>query len=665
MSRKYVGWTMAALCSLGLSACDGTSPTDSDLVTLKLERLADGDLQYCEDATDSADCQTLPYDGDCVVVEVDVDLATGATCQRCILADGTVRDMGCDDTLIGCVLVTLPEPDCVVCAYVNGAIIFSSCTVDDQPECFTDRDCISADGRVGFCFEGMCVYDQGCTSDADCPPGYACAYPVDPATGTGGSEPGNAGGATDMPAQGCSSDEDCFDGSRCLNGICEGGGVIPPPQPWYGTCVPRDIPCASDLDCPSDMYCETWCYATDPAGPETDCSGSDPNVDCMPPPCEGVCRPHFNNPCERVECRPGEHCEVQYVECFAYPCEPIAVCVPDQRPCLSDEECGPGFICEASVCPAMPCTPDYCPPCYGICVPVDPTYCYADSDCPPDQICQFDATTRPACDPAAGSNCDETGLWAPGVCVPKPFVCTSDRDCDFGYCVDGVCQSRFDCDQSHAFCDMIPPLCGPGLVPSVINGCWGPCVLPEFCLPVQIECLANEDCPAGHECLMYCTSSCDNGSSECFDYCGGVCVPVAPLCNSDFECLDPSGVAGKCINGVCVFEPSFCLSNEECAQGEICDFSQCNGGGVPCDPNGTNCGDRPIQCTGVCVPAPSPCVRGGCSGEFCVPAGSDIASICIWLEEYICYQDATCEPQADGQCGWTQTEELRACLERY
>ena len=56
------------------------------------------------------------------------------------------------------------------------------------------------------------------------------------------------------------------------------------------------------------------------------------------------------------------------------------------------------------------------------------------------------------------------------------------------------------------------------------------------------------------------------------------------------------------------------------------------------------------------------CVRTGCSGTLCEQAGNDFATTCEFRPEYACYRSAQCEPQADGNCGWTQTAELRACL---
>lgn len=58
--------------------------------------------------------------------------------------------------------------------------------------------------------------------------------------------------------------------------------------------------------------------------------------------------------------------------------------------------------------------------------------------------------------------------------------------------------------------------------------------------------------------------------------------------------------------------------------------------------------------------APADCFRTGCSGQVC--ADEDVVTTCEWRDEYACYAEATCERQADGACGWTETPELAACL---
>ena len=58
------------------------------------------------------------------------------------------------------------------------------------------------------------------------------------------------------------------------------------------------------------------------------------------------------------------------------------------------------------------------------------------------------------------------------------------------------------------------------------------------------------------------------------------------------------------------------------------------------------------------------CVVAGCSGQLCVSAeeASEIVTTCEFRAEYACYREASCEPQADDKCGWTQTPELKRCL---
>ena len=57
------------------------------------------------------------------------------------------------------------------------------------------------------------------------------------------------------------------------------------------------------------------------------------------------------------------------------------------------------------------------------------------------------------------------------------------------------------------------------------------------------------------------------------------------------------------------------------------------------------------------------CELAGCSQELCVNAGERQATPCIWRPVYACYRQAVCEKQADGNCGWTQTDDLRACVQ--
>ncbi|MEM9195340.1 MAG: hypothetical protein AAGF12_39585, partial [Myxococcota bacterium] len=61
---------------------------------------------------------------------------------------------------------------------------------------------------------------------------------------------------------------------------------------------------------------------------------------------------------------------------------------------------------------------------------------------------------------------------------------------------------------------------------------------------------------------------------------------------------------------------------------------------------------------------PPECYVVGCSSEIC-SADPGLPSTCDVQPEFECYRDATCELQGDGQCAWTDTPDLRMCLERF
>lgn len=73
----------------------------------------------------------------------------------------------------------------------------------------------------------------------------------------------------------------------------------------------------------------------------------------------------------------------------------------------------------------------------------------------------------------------------------------------------------------------------------------------------------------------------------------------------------------------------------------------------------------PVQSIPKTIPTSTPitkrCFVGGCSSELCSES-NEMVSTCIWKEEFACYQNATCERQSTGKCGWTKTPELNACI---
>jgi eight-cysteine-cluster-containing protein len=100
--------------------------------------------------------------------------------------------------------------------------------------------------------------------------------------------------------------------------------------------------------------------------------------------------------------------------------------------------------------------------------------------------------------------------------------------------------------------------------------------------------------------------------------------------------------------------------------GEPCGNTTCGEGLVCCNASCGICTKPDMACIQIaCEPEPpppeeEPCFKTGCSGQIC--ADEHIATTCEWREEYACYQNAICERQADGKCGFRPTKELTSCL---
>ena len=251
--------------------------------------------------------------------------------------------------------VCILEADCPPCADPNGGA--------NDPTCAAP--CVE---------KGVCVTQDppppGCTSDADCGPGFFCDFNATNGGGSGAPPPNGGGSDRPAPAPG---------------GVCE---PLPPPPPG----------CQDDSQCQPGTHCEVVC-GTDPNCPNCDV--------CV---LEGQCV--ADDQCAAL-CGPGSQCVISADGSVT--CQPI-----DPPNCTSDTDCNGGTCNAADVCMTDPnCDPttgQACTTvCWGYCQAPPPSDCNVDSDCPDGQVCALDAQCPPCSsgDPACGQPCFVAG----GKCV--------------------------------------------------------------------------------------------------------------------------------------------------------------------------------------------------------------------------------------------------------
>jgi hypothetical protein len=134
------------------------------------------------------------------------------------------------------------------------------------------------------------------------------------------------------------------------------------------------------------------------------------------------------------------------------------------------------------------------------------------------------------------------------ICDAECFVdsCTSEQITDTEVtCSFGRCVLARSCDRSQVTCRAAPPPCDGGTIPSVLAGCWGPCLAPTECRNVtgcddcgidavcvndellaptsgsNIGCVAPGGCSVGDycKCLGACSVSCNETANQVNCYC--------------------------------------------------------------------------------------------------------------------------------------------------
>ena len=60
----------------------------------------------------------------------------------------------------------------------------------------------------------------------------------------------------------------------------------------------------------------------------------------------------------------------------------------------------------------------------------------------------------------------------------------------------------------------------------------------------------------------------------------------------------------------------------------------------------------------------SDCRAAGCSSQWCMPAGEEAPSDCMWKPKYACYEKTSCGCSS-GTCDWAENAEFRSCMNRF
>ncbi len=610
----------------------------------------------------------------------------------------------------------LPHPDCEGGWSCTKGECSWSC--EGPKGCYSDNECPS--GKVcnagdvclpppgckagmacpAVCY-GQCVEpkpDEGCKSDNDCAKGEMCAIPpcmeMCDAAGNCGVSPSCKGQCVKKPTD-CQSDSDCGSDEYC-NVICP---FVPP---CFGMCTKKETGCLSDKDCGANQTCSLpTCPPCPPGALCKPCAGSGVCID-NPTGCKSDADCGANQSCQQLcpmiwcVCTPGDaNCTCPAPDC-------TGTCVDKPNQCKVDSDCAAGETCVLGPCPMAPCTPDWCPPCYGTCQKTEPTGCTSDWDCAKGQICQKDgcpewfcgcAGNDPACDCAPPPLCLGTCVNPPTNKCETDKDCAADQFCQIEACTACACPAGVPCDCIATCIGSCQPKettsCGSDQDCPAGESCQcfsdPSCPMCDVCLmkcapkPEQ-KCNTNMDCAEGTYCeVTMCSGcACPAGATDCDcppPLCYGTCQPTPTVtpCGSDkdcagnesCQCLPPPGCP-MCDACMMQCAPTQCTDDSQCGDGYACQNQICPK--MPCTADGV-C----PPCYGTCEatteppdPTPSACFKGGCSGELCTST-PDMAGICIWNDSFACYQKyGNCgQYGANGGCGWEMTPELKACLASF
>ncbi len=232
-----------------------------------------------------------------------------------------------------------------------------------------------------------------------------------------------------------------------------------------------------------------------------------------------------------------------------------------------------------------------------------------------------------------------TGLWGGG-CTNEDSTCDDSVESCQGSSQGSLRgrddkpgkDGRGDEANSDCVCDAVyAPVCGSN-DKTYGNACEAACAKVEVAHKGECKPAADEDCVCDTAYEPVCGSDGKTYGNACSAACAKVEVASKGECKPDAACACTKEYNPMCgSDGMTYGNP--CMA--KCAKVEVAYEGECGG-----------------------------CKVGGCSGQICGEAKEGgLVSTCEWREEYACYGSAVCERQKSGSCGWTETDELRKCLD--
>lgn len=328
----------------------------------------------------------------------------------------------------------------------------------------------------------------------------------------------------------------------------------------------------------------------------------------------------------------------------------VAGCTAEQTTegCVDDSSCDPGFFCDGGSCKCR--TDDACGAgkrCndFGNCQERPP--CLGNDDCDDGMICNSSAASGGDCIPASqcGSSvhcefndyCKIATGGTTGECTPG---CRNSGDCQLGYiCSAGICQVG-GCDECPAtpspdasYCDFGERCTSSGqcvATTSKANYCTT-CNGTTPCASKDLACIIDNESCACLEGKCYPTNTACNTDADC----GGACNVsyCAPTCKVDSDC--PNGYGSSC--GGLIQVCGVCDAGNPCTNGGDCLYgAESSAGFCSC----TSQADCALP-TGICEAFFGTCLWGCSTDADCALLGTtcnESWGVC----DISCSSDAQC-----------------------